>query len=300
MPSIIISSISESSGKSALAATVIARLRYDGAQVVSTADTGSLFSADDGVKSASAGEIQASVSEVVVIEGSSGDAASDLALAEELDANVVLVAELDEDVRAAAESYGERLAGVVLNKVPRYRGIHADREVEALSADGVKCLGWLPEDRRLSASTVDRVMEHLEGQLSFEVNTTDELVDNVLIGGLVLDWGPFYFMSQENTCVVVRTGRPDVQISALQSDTTRALVLTGGGKPIDYVFYEARTKRIPLIVVDGDTDATLEALDEMGSPTFAHPDKLARMGQLVAERSIIDPILDLVAQPATR
>ncbi len=299
MPSVIISSISEASGKSAVAAAVIARLRHDGAQVVSAAETGELFSEDDGVKSVSSDEVEVSASEVAVVEGSAGDVTADLELAERLDANVVLVAGLEEDVRTAAEAYGERLAGVVFNKVPRYRDVHADREIEALLADGVKCLGWLPEDRRLAASTVDSVMEHLEGELVFEVDTTDELVDNVLIGGLVLDWGPFYFMSQENTCVVVRTGRPDVQISALQSDTTRAMVLTGGGKPIDYVFYEARTKRIPLIVVNGDTDATMKALDEMAVSDFAHSDKLTRMSQLLAERELVDQILDLVAQPAT-
>ncbi len=300
MPSIIVSSITESSGKSAFASAVVARLRHDGVEVLSGVDSGELFADDTGVKSVSPDAVDVSASEVAVIEGSSGNVAADLELAEKLDANVVLLATLDDDVTSVADAYGERFAGVVFNKVPRYRNVHADRMVAELLANGVKCLGWLPEDRRLAATTVDDLLGHLAGQLAFEIDTTNELVDNVLIGGLVLDWGPFYFMSQENTCVIVRSGRPDVQISALQSDTTRALVLTGGGKPIDYVFYEARTKRIPLIVVDGDTDATMEALDAMATPTFAHPDKLARIAQLMAEHKLIDPILDLVAQPATR
>ena len=300
MPSIIISSISALSGKSALASAVIARLRDEGISVVSVVDTGDLFVSDDGVKSVLSDQIEFSASEVAVIEGSRGDARSDLALAEKLDANVLIVAGLGEDVRSAADSYGERFAGAVLNKVPRYRDIHANNEINALSTDGIKCLGWLPEDRRLEANTVEHMMDQLEGELVFKVNTTDELVENVLIGGFVLDWGPFYFASQENTCVVVRAGRPDVQIAALQSDTTRALVLTGGEKPIDYVFYEARTRQIPLIMVNGDTNATIDALDEIDPSSFAHPDKLARMSQIMLERSIVDPILDLLAQPATR
>ncbi len=300
MPSIIISSISESKGKSTLAAGIISRLRYDGMSVISTADTGRLFSDDNGVGQVSTDQIEPSSSTVSIIEGSSGDPQSDFDLAEKLDARVVLVAGLDEDVESVAAVLGERMSGVVLNKVPRYRDVHADRFVETLSAEGINCFGWLPEDRRLAASTVDSLMSHLEGELVFDVNTTSELVDNVLIGGLVLDWGPFYFRSQDNACVVVRSGRPDVQISALQSDTTRALVLTGGGKPIDYVFYEARTKRIPLILVDGDTNTTMGALDEMTPAGFSHPDKLARISQLLAERSIIEPILDLVSQTPTR
>ena len=300
MPSIIISSISASKGKSALAAAIISRLRHDDVSVISAADTGDLFVSDDGVQTVAAEAIDPSAPSVSVIEGSSGDPSSDINLAEKLDANVILLAGLDEDVKSAAADYGQRLSAVVLNKVPRYRDVHADRAVAALNDDGVPCLGWLPEDRRLAANTVDSLMDHLEGQLAFDVNTTSELVDNVLIGGLVLDWGPFYFRSQDNTCVVVRAGRPDVQISALQSETTRAMVLTGGEKPIDYVFYEARTKRIPLIVVDGDTNATMDALDALTPEGFSHPEKLLRVSQLLSERSMIDPILDLVALPATR
>ena len=300
MPSIIISSISESAGKSALAAVTISRLRYDGVGVVSGADTGELFSQDSGVQQVASDDIDASSDSVSIIEGSAGDPEADVALAEKLDASIVLVAELDEDVAAAVPGYGQRLAGVVLNKVPRYRDVHAERMLAALSDDGVKCLGWVPEDRRLAANTVESVIAHLEGRLVFDINTTTELVDNVLIGGLVLDWGPFYFRSQENTCVVVRGGRPDVQLSALQSETTRAMVLTGGDKPIDYVFYEARTKRIPLIVVDGDTNSTMAALDLMAPAGFTHPDKLSRMSELIADRAIIEPILDLVALPPTR
>ena len=78
------------------------------------------------------------------------------------------------------------------------------------------------------------------------------------------------------------------------------MVLTGGEKPIDYVFYEARTKRIPLIVVDGDTNATMDALDALTPEGFSHPEKLSRVSQLLSERSMIDPILGLVALPATR
>ncbi len=300
MPSIIISSISQSSGKSALAAAVISRLRFDGVEVDSAVGTGKLFVGDRGVSQVSVDDIDASGDSVSIIEGSSGDAKYDLDLAERLDASVVLIAGLDEDVGSAATAYGDRLAGVILNKVPRYRDVHAERKLASLEETGVKTFGWVPEDRRLAANSIDSVVDHLEGRLAFEVNTTDELVDNVLIGGLVLDWGPFYFRSQDNTCVVVRSGRPDVQISALQSETTKAMVLTGGEKPIDYVFYEARTKRIPLIMVNGDTHATMEALDEIAPALFTHPDKLGRMSQLVAEQEIIEPILDLVAQPPTR
>ncbi len=302
MPSIIVSSINESAGKSAIAAAIISRLRRDGVAVKSVADTDALFIDDSGVEAISVAEIDSSdASAHHIIEGSSGNYEADLALADAIDAHVVIVVALDDDnVESTASKLGERLAGVIINKVPRYRNVHADQMVASLREAGIECFGWLPEDRRLAAGTIEAMINHLEGRLMFDAVHTAELVDNVLIGGLVLDWGPFYFRSQENTCVVVRTGRPDVQISALQSETTRALVLTGGGKPIDYVFYEARTKRIPLIIVDRDTNATMDAIDDMSPAVFSHPDKLARITQLLEERSLLDPIMDVLEQPPTR
>ena len=269
-------------------------------EVQSAVDTGELFERDGGVNQVNVEALDVSASSVAIIEGSSGDSQTDVELAERLDASIVLVVGLDEEIEPAAAAYGDRLAGVILNKVPRYRDVHAERRMSSLEDEGIKPIGWVPDDRRMAANTIDSLISQLDGKLAFEINTTDELIDNVLIGGLVLDWGPFYFRSQDNTCVVVRSGRPDVQISALQSETTKAMVLTGGDKPIDYVFYEARAKRIPLITVDGDTQSTLGALDEIATEEFTHPDKLGRMNQLVAEREIIDGILDLVAQPPTR
>ncbi len=300
MPSIIISSISASKGKTALASAIISRLRYANVSVSSNVNTGSLFADDAGVVSALVDDIEPNASSVSVIEGSTGDPESDVQLAEKLDASVILMAAFDEDVPGAADAYADRLDGVVFNKVPRYREFHADRAVAAIEDAGIRCFGWIPENRSLAGNTVDDLMRHIDGRLQFDVNTTSELIDNVLIGGLVLDWGPFYFESQSNSCVVVRGGRPDVQISALQSETTRAVVLTGGVKPIDYVFYEARTKRIPLIVVDSDTQETMDSLDVMEPTGFTHPDKLQLFIQILAQRAMLEPLLELVAQPSTR
>ena len=159
MPSIIISSISASKGKSALAAAIISRLRYDDVSVISAADTGDLFATDDGVQTVAAEAIDPSASSVSVIEGSSGDPTSDINLAEKLDANVILLAGLDEDVKSAATEYGERLSAVVpqqgatLPRCLRRQGCG-----ESLNDHGVNCLGWLPEDRRLAANTVDSLI----------------------------------------------------------------------------------------------------------------------------------------------
>ena len=300
MPAIIISSIDESTGKTAVAAVLVAHLRDQGQQVNVMADLGDLFNEDPLVNFVNADGVDASDDALTIVEGASGNPASDLESAEKLDAHVVLICKFEDDVDETASAYGDRLAGVIFNKTPRYRDTHISRRVEELRNAGVSCWGYIPEDRRLAAPTISSIVQHLDGDTLIDEKGLNDLIDNYLIGGLVLDWGPFYFRSEENTCVLVRTGRPDVQISALQSDTTRALLLTGGGHPIEYVLYEARTKRIPLIVVPSNTEETMKRLDEMHQSTFQHQDKLDRMIQLMSENSMISELANVLATPATR
>ena len=300
MSAIIISSISESTGKTAVAAALVAYLRDQGQRMNVMADLDDLFIEDPLVSFVDSDSIDASDDALTIVEGASGDPASDLELAERLDAHVVLLCKFEDDVTETASAYRDRLAGVIFNKTPRYRDAHMSRRMEDIRNAGLRCLGYIPEDRRLAAPTVRSIVQHLDGEVLIGEEGLNDLIDNYLIGGLVLDWGPFYFRSEENTCVLVRTGRPDVQISALQSDTTRALVLTGGGRPIEYVLYEARTKRIPLIVVSGNTEETMKRLDEMRQSVFQHQEKLDRMMELMSEASMISDLAGVLAEPATR
>ena len=227
---------------------------------------------------------------------------ADLKLAEKTDALVVLVCGYNDDVPAAAAPYGTRLAGVIVNNVPIYRRNELDSRIAPqIVAAGIKLIGWLPEDRRLLAPTVDLVAEHLDGVLAVCPENKDRLIDNFLIGGLVLDWGPHYFGSKENVGVVVRGDRPDVQLAALQTDTVRALVLTKGIPPIEYVYYEADQRGIPIVVVPDDTAAAAAKLETLlPRIEFDHEDKLTRVVELIKTHLDLDAIRAAASQPATR
>ena len=238
-----------------------------------------------------------------VVEGSSGDPMADLKLAEKTDALVVLVCGYNDDVPTAAAPYGSRLAG---RDHQQRTYLPAERTRQPNSAadfrrQGIKLFGWLPEDRRLLAPTVDLVAEHLDGVLAVCPENKDRLIDNFLIGGLVLDWGPHYFGSKENVGVVVRGDRPDVQLAALQTDTVRALVLTKGIPPIEYVYYEADQRGIPIVVVPDDTAAAAAKLETLlPRIKFDHEDKLKRVVELIESHLDLDAIRAAASQPATR
>ena len=208
-------------------------------------------------------------------------------LADALDARVILVARYSPDLTAeqiieAARGFGDRLAGVVVNRIFKYRAQDAqDRLAEGLRSQDIPVLALLPEDRRLQAVTVDRIAEHLNGEYFLGQDKKDQLFDNVLIGGIVLDNGVEYFGINHTKAVVVRADRPDIQMAALQTPT-RCLVLTGGHRPIQYIEHEAREEEVPVILVQQGTLEASRQLDTLfDGASVHHPDKADAFADLL-------------------
>ena len=186
--------------------------------------------------------------DVSIVEGLSGlanpkgPASSHLAI--ELDALVVVVMSYTpdlavEDVLRAKQIFGDRLAGVVLNGVTRYKVREVRNQLApSIEAEGVKVLAAIPEDRRLLGVSVGQLAQHLDGKFLNLEEKRDNFVEHFLIGGLILDWGVLYFERFSNKAVIVRGDKPDIQMAALGTPTS-CIVLTGGHSPIQYVSYEA-------------------------------------------------------------
>lgn len=239
---------------------------------------------------------------VLLIEGKTGNHADNLALAEESDGLVLLVGTPADNILTAASSYGSRLAGVVVNAVPLYQSHDVEsRIIPELKQANINVVGWVPEDRRLLAPTLGLVAKHLAAEIIINEDESDRLIDNFLIGGMVLDWGPFYFGSKENVGVVVRGDRPDIQLAALQTDTVQAMVLTKGARPVEYVIYEATQRGVPLVMTGGSTEETTAQLEGLQEKVrFDHPEKLIRMRELASERLDLDALDAALSQPVTR
>ncbi|MCZ6789533.1 MAG: DRTGG domain-containing protein [Chloroflexi bacterium] len=217
-------------------------------------------------------------------------------LAEMLDAQIVALVRYQPDLQieesiAPLEALGDRLLGVVLNGVPRYRGHTAQSSLTpALEAHGLKVLGSVPEARCMLGVTVGQLVEHIKGTFLMGDEKRGELVDHVMIGGLVLDSGVDYFARYQKKAVIVRGDRPDIQMAALATPT-RCLVLTGGHHPIQYVEYEAREEEIPVVVVESDTLTTARSLDTLfGGVTVHHPDKADCYADLLSKSIDLEPL----------
>ena len=235
-----------------------------------------------------------------IIEGTD-DIKTNLDLAEETDGMIILIANYSDQIIKISKLYKDRLLGVIVNNVSKHRVWNIQNElVPRLSKDKINFLGWIPDDRVLLAPRVNEVVSFLEGEYLTEEYNKEKLLDNFLIGGLVLDWGPTYFSIHEKSGVIIRGDRPDVQLAALHTEKTKAVFLTKGMKPVEYVYYEADQSKIPLITVPGNTHDVVEKLEDLQQNIeFNHKEKLEYMVNLVEKNISIELISDALETTPT-
>ncbi len=217
-------------------------------------------------------------------------------LAEALDARVVLLARYSyalkpQDIQGSVAAFGNRLAGVVLNAVPRYRKRDAEKDlVEPLQAQSVPVLAVLPEERCLLGIAVGDLAEHLRGEFLLGDEKRHQMVDHYTIGGMVLEWGVNYFGQSETKAVIVRGDRPDIQMAALHT-ATRCLVLSGGHRPIQYVEHEAKALGVPIVLVQSDTLSTARALASLFERvTIHHTEKADCFAQALGQTRVLNTL----------
>jgi len=239
--------------------------------------------------------------DVVIIEGSSALSRERTErLARALGASVVLVARYEHDLSAGGlsgwkQQMGELLAGVLINGLTVHMGHEARTHLmPAVESEGLTSFGLVPEDRRLLGVSVRQLADHLGGRFIVCEEKADALVEHVMVGGMGMDPGEYYFIERENKAVISRGDRPDIHMSALATPTA-CLVLTKGIEPIEYVKYEAEQEEVSVMVVETDTLETMGAVDSLiDRARFDHPLKLERYGELLKQHGDLPGLLGLL------
>jgi BioD-like phosphotransacetylase family protein len=205
-----------------------------------------------------------------------------------LDAKVIIVEPYSRELSQAKllnkyKDFGEYLLGLVVNKVPRSR-IEQVQEQLSFQTSGVDIMGVLPEDRVLLGLTVGEVAEHIRGEILNDAEKSGELVENFMLGAMIVDPGPDYFGRKANKAVVVRGERPDMQLAALETPT-KCLVLSGGVSPTYPVLSSARDKGIPIILTKGDSVSVVNSVElALGKPRFNQESKLPRLIEIMEQQ----------------
>jgi len=256
---LFIVSIEAGAGKTALGAGLAVNFLSDGRKVGYLASAGDASAAFMGkIPGLDVIDKPGEDYDVILAEGRLGNGAGDettqaaYAAAKEMKARVIAVEVYpggDPRFTDVYQGFGGDFLGVVVNKVPAGQLKRARAEAEArLGAAGIKLLGVIPENRALLAITVGELAATLGGKILNNAEKSDDLVENYMLGALIVDSGLDYFGRKSRKAAVLRQERSDMQLAALETSTA-CLVLSGNvDKPPMYnVMYKAESRGVPVI-----------------------------------------------------
>ncbi|MCH8815360.1 MAG: hypothetical protein IH957_09755 [Chloroflexi bacterium] len=198
------------------------------------------------------------------------------------DVKVVVVASGDtpaSEVVEFSKAGGADVAGVVLNRIPEKRRSKIEAEY---AAAGLHALVVIPEDRTLGAPLLRDLVEALDAEASHVNNGRGALsIDKPIIASISSDPGETSFTRQDPSVVIVRSDKPDLQLSAINAGA-RSLILTGNLPILSYVLERAQEDEIPLLRTQLGTVKTVEAIEQLfGAKPFSGGDsKMARLAEL--------------------
>jgi BioD-like phosphotransacetylase family protein len=236
--------------------------------------------------------------DVVLVESRLGPAAEDsltkdtCGAARDMKAKVIAVEAHPVEAAKYADVYkafGDNLLGVVINKVPESQIDRVKAEADKIfSAAGINMLGVIPENRAVFAITVGELAESIQGKVLNDTEKADELVENYMLGALVVDSGLDYFGRKRNKAAIVRQDRPDMQLAALET-STKCIVLSGSSAPPMYnVLQKAESRGIPLIATDAATTDIIAGIeDALSKSRINQEQKLSTLADIVKRG--IDP-----------
>jgi BioD-like phosphotransacetylase family protein len=240
--------------------------------------------------------------DVVLVESmvgrTAGDAVSQTTYGavKEMKAKAIAVEAYTGGASAFSDAYkglGENLLGVVLNKVPSSQLERVQAEASAqFGAAGINVLGLLPEDRVLFAVTVGELAESIQGKMLNNAEKAAELVENFMLGALVVDAGPDYFGRKSQKAAVVRGDRPDMQMAALET-STRCLVLSGSKEPpIHNVLEKAESRGIPIVTTENTIDDIVKTIENALSQSRINQEKkLPKLAELTKQHLDLKSVL---------
>ncbi|MFC7074670.1 phosphotransacetylase family protein [Halovenus rubra] len=225
---------------------------------------------------------------------------TDSDVAELVDAKVVLVYEYEQpedvdEILAASEQIGDRLAGVLFNGVSESDHDElAEDVIPFLNARGVENLGVVPHDESLAGVTAEELADQLGAeQLTPEVSG-DVRIERFSVGAMGSEAALKKLRRLRNSAVITGGDRSEIQTAALQASGVSCLILTGGFRPSNAVLGEAADQEVPVLLVQTDTRATIDRTESrLSSGRTQQIETVERMQELLAESVELTSLFDL-------
>ena len=231
---------------------------------------------------------------------------SPLDMISSLDCRVLLVDRFEgeksmDQVLWAAGILGERLLGVVLNRVAPSRETFARDVVRPYFESGkIRVFGVIPVDPLMDSISVAVLAEGLSAVVASGEDRMDTMIERFCVGAMDVEGALRVFRRIPRKAVVTGGMRADIQHAALETDT-KCLILTGGVTPGERVRHRARMMGVPVLVVKTDTMATVERFEQLlGRVRIREKVKSERAVDLVDKHVDAGGILSCLRKPVRR
>ncbi|WP_440006535.1 phosphotransacetylase family protein [Halomicrococcus sp. SG-WS-1] len=226
---------------------------------------------------------------------------TDPEVADLFDAEVLLISKYGQagdvdDLLAAANDVGDRLAGVLFNAVENANFDPLETDVVPfLEGRGVPVIGVVPRERDLAGVTVEDIAAELNADVLTNADT-DAFVERFLVGAMSGDSALRHLRRTKDAALITGGDRPDLQTVALEAPGVKCLILTGGFRPPGAVVGKAEEKGVPVLLVQTDTLTAVErAEDVVRSGRTRNAETVERMRELLHDHADVDSLLGDVA-----
>jgi BioD-like phosphotransacetylase family protein len=190
-----------------------------------------------------------------------------------------------DDMLVAKLRLGERLVGVVANKVPdEEMDFVTDVARPYLERRDVSLLAALPCRDQLQAISVGELADVLKAEFLAMPRKKDVLIEQMVVGAMSVEQALPRIRRISGTKAVITGGdRADIQLVALET-AVHCLILTGHLRPVPEVLRRAEEAGIPVLLVRENTLETVEAIDHVfGKTRLGQQAKLEQFESLLAE-----------------
>jgi hypothetical protein len=194
-------------------------------------------------------------------------------VAQELDSKVLVVIKYRDEIRvmddtlAAKYRLGERMLGIVLNRVPAdCRNYIEEYAKPYFEAEGIPVYGVLGEERELASLTVGELHDILNAQILTTDVSMDKVVENLTVGAMTAEAALRRMQKLRNKAVITGGDRTDIQLAALETSTS-CLVLTGNIEPRPLIIKQATEIGVPILLVRENTMEAIEAIEAVYGKT---------------------------------
>lgn len=137
-------------------------------------------------------------------------------------------------------------------------------------------MGVISEERTLPGVSVARLVKDLKAEVLCCAESTDKLVENIMIGAMSFGSGEDYFVRKDNKAVITRGERPDIALAALSTSTV-CLILSHGKETSPQVIHLAEDKGVPVLSVEQDVLSIVEEVEKTfikaGTPQKFKPEE---------------------------